>query len=91
MGKSTKMEMESQRTDMEKTKKIFKRTVAMVILKVSGVLAAGSLGGIEIWQAAIIAAFVGVMEVTEELSRAYVKDGDLSDEDIDSAFNSEEH
>jgi hypothetical protein len=76
---------------MEKTKKIFKRTVAMVILKVSGVLAAGSLGGIEIWQAAIIAAFVGVMEVTEELSRAYVKDGDLSDEDIDSAFNSEEH
>jgi hypothetical protein len=75
---------------MNKIKKIMKRTIAMVILKVSGVLAAGSLGGVEIWQSALIAAFVGVMEVTEDLSRAYVKDGNLSDDDINSAFNSEE-
>lgn len=72
---------------MNKLKKILKRTLAMVILKVSGVMAAGSIGGIEIWQSALIAAFVGVMEVTEDLSRAYVQDGDLSDEDIDAAFN----
>lgn len=74
---------------MKKIKKILKRTAAMVILKVSGVMAAGSLGGIEIWQSALIAAFVGVMEVTEDLSRAYVQDGDISDEDINAAFNGE--
>lgn len=72
---------------MKKIKKIMKRTLAMVILKVSGVLAAGSLGGIEIWQSALIAAFVGVMEVTEDLSRAYVQDGDISEDDINAAFN----
>lgn len=72
---------------MKKIKKIMKRTIAMVILKVSGVLAAGSLGGIEIWQSALIAAFVGVMEVTEDLSRAYVQDGDISEDDINAAFN----
>ena len=58
--------------NMKKVKKIFKNTIALVVLKVSGVLAAGSLGGIEIWQAALIASFVGIMEVAEELSRFYL-------------------
>lgn len=73
---------------MEITKKILKRTIALVILKVSGVLAAGSIGGIEIWQSALIASFVGVMEVAESLARAYVVDGKLDDEEIDIAFAS---
>jgi len=51
-------------------KTILKRTVALVILKVSAVLAAGSIGGVELWQSALIAAFVGVMEVAESLARA---------------------
>lgn len=74
---------------MKKVKQILKRTFAMVILKISGVMAAGSLGGIEIWQSALIAAFVGVMEVTEDLSRAYVLDGHISDDDINAAFAEE--
>lgn len=72
---------------MKKVKKIFKNTIALIVLKVSGVLAAGSLGGIEIWQSALIASFVGVMEVAEELSRSYLNDGSLSDEDIQSAYS----
>jgi hypothetical protein len=40
---------------------ILKRTIALVILKVSAVLAAGTIGGVEIWQSALIAAFVGIM------------------------------
>lgn len=73
---------------MEILKVIFKRTIALVILKVSAVLAAGSLGGVELWQSALIAAFVGIMEVAESLARAYVVDGILDLDEINVAFAS---
>lgn len=73
---------------MEIVKKILKRTIALVILKVSGVLAAGSIAGVELWQSAAVAAFVGVMEVAESLSRAYVVDGSLDEDEINIAFAS---
>lgn len=73
---------------MEIVKKIFKRTIALIILKVSGVLAAGSIAGVELWQSAAVAAFVGVMEVAESLSRAYVVDGSLDEDEINTAFAS---
>jgi hypothetical protein len=73
---------------MEIVKKIFKRAVALVILKVSGVLAAGSIAGVELWQSALVAAFVGIMEVAESLSRAYVVDGVLDEDEINIAFAS---
>jgi hypothetical protein len=73
---------------MEIAKKIFKRTIALVILKVSGVLAAGSIAGVELWQSALVAAFVGIMEVAESLSRAYVVDGVLDEDEINIAFSS---
>ena len=67
-------------------KAISKRTLAYVVLKVSGTLGGGFAMGIEIWQAAAMAAFIGVMEVAEDVSRAYVKDGEVSDEDVDAIF-----
>jgi len=67
---------------------IFKRTIALVILKVSAVLAAGSVFGAELWQSAAIAAFVGIMEVAESLARAYVVDGKIDDDEINVAFAS---
>ena len=67
---------------------ILKRTIALVILKVSAVLAAGSIGGVELWQSALIAAFVGIMEVAESLARAYVVDGKLDEDEINVAFAS---
>lgn len=73
---------------MQITKTILKRTIALIILKVSGVLAAGSIAGVELWQSALVAAFVGVMDVAESLSRAYVVDGKLDAEEIDTAFSS---
>ena len=73
---------------MEIIKMILKRTVALVILKVSGVLAAGSIGGVQLWQSALIAAFVGIMEVAESLARAYVVDGVLDEDEINIAFAS---
>jgi hypothetical protein len=73
---------------MNIVKMILKRTVALVILKVSAVLAAGSIGGVELWQSALIAAFVGIMEVAESLARAYVVDGILDENEINIAFAS---
>ena len=67
---------------------ILKRTIALVILKVSAVLAAGSIGGVELWKSALIAAFVGIMEVAESLARAYVVDGVLDHDEINVAFAS---
>jgi len=67
-------------------KSVTKRTLAYMILKVSGTLGGGFIMGVEVWQAAAMAAFIGFMEVTEELSRAYVKDGDVSEEDMNQIF-----
>jgi hypothetical protein len=39
-----------------------------------------------LWQAAAVAAFVGIMEVAEEISRAYVLDGNVSDDDVNGIF-----
>ena len=68
-------------------KSITKRTVAYIVLKVSATLGGGFVVGVEVWQAAAVAAFVGLMEVAEEVSRAYVQDGDVSESDLDEIFN----
>ena len=65
-----------------------KRTVAYIILKVSATLGGGAVIGVEVWQAALLAGFIGFMEVAEEVSRAYVKDGDVTDEDMNDIFGS---
>lgn len=59
---------------------------AMTVLKVSGVLAIGSFAGVEPLVNAAMAAGIGILEVLEELSKAYMKDGHLSDEEINAAF-----
>jgi hypothetical protein len=69
-------------------KEVSKRTVALIILKISGTLAGGSIAGVELWQAALLAAFVGVMDVAENLSRAYVVDGNLTLKEINRSFAS---
>lgn len=67
-------------------KSISKRTIAYMVLKVSGTLGGGFVVGVEVWQAAAVAAFVGFMEVAEEVSRAYVQDGDISEADMNEIF-----
>jgi hypothetical protein len=67
-------------------KRISKRAFAYIILKVSGTLGGGFVFGIEVWQAAAMAAFIGLMDISEELSRAYVQDGEISAEDEDAIF-----
>jgi hypothetical protein len=69
-------------------KTVAKRTIALIVLRVSGTLAGGSIAGVELWQSALLAAFIGVMDVAESLSRSYVVDGDLSEDEINRAFAS---
>lgn len=73
---------------MDIAKIVLKRTIALIILRISGTLAAGSIGGMELWQSALVAAFIGVMDVAESLSRSYVVDGDLTLDEINTAFAS---
>ena len=75
-----------QKGTMLNIKQLSKRTIAYIVLKVSGTLGGGFVVGVEVWQAAAMAAFIGFMEVTEELSRAYVKDGDVSEQDMNQIF-----
>lgn len=65
---------------------VFRRTFALIILRVSGTFAGGSLAGVELWQSAAVAAFIGVMDVAENLSRAYMLDGKLDMQEINTAF-----
>ncbi len=67
-------------------KRISKRATAYIILKVSGTLGGGFVFGVEVWQAAAMAAFIGIMEIAEELSRAYVVDGEISEADENEIF-----
>jgi hypothetical protein len=55
-------------------------------MKVSGTLGGGFVFGVEVWQAAAMAAFIGIMEISEELSRAYVADGEISEADEHEIF-----
>ena len=65
---------------------VFKRSFALVILRVSGTFAGGSIAGIELWQSAAVAAFLGLAEVAESLSRAYMIDGQLDLQEVNTAF-----
>jgi hypothetical protein len=65
---------------------IIRRTIAVVILNITGAFVGGSVIGIEIWQAGVMAAVAGVMGVAQELSRSYLADGRLDADEINKTF-----
>jgi hypothetical protein len=69
---------------------VFRRTAALIILRVSGTFAGGSIAGVELWQSAAMAAFIGLMDVAENLSRAYMVDGILDIDEINFAFGGQQ-
>lgn len=62
------------------------RTLAYIILKISGAFVGGSAIGLQFWQSAVMAAFTGVMEIAEEMSRNYLNDGQITVEEMDASF-----
>jgi hypothetical protein len=65
---------------------IARRTIAVIILKVTGIFVGGSVIGLEVMQAVAMAAFAGVIDVAQELSRAYLSDGEIDPEEINKTF-----
>ena len=51
-----------------------------------GVVGAGSIAGVPLWKATLMAGIGGVATVIERLARLYLDDGNLSAKDIDMAF-----
>jgi hypothetical protein len=65
---------------------IIRRTFAVIILKVTGIFVGGAVIGLEIAQATAMAAFAGVIDVAQELSRSYLADGKLDPNEINRTF-----
>jgi hypothetical protein len=65
---------------------IIRRTFAVIILKVTGIFVGGAVIGLEIAQATAMAAFAGIIDVAQELSRSYLADGKLDPNEINKTF-----
>lgn len=72
----------------KKLKQITTRIVAVFSASGLSVVGAGTLAGVQLWQAVLMAGIGGVATVVEGLSRAYLDDGKLTDAEIDEVFNS---
>jgi hypothetical protein len=65
---------------------ILRRTFAVIILKVTGIFVGGAVIGLEVLQALAMAAFAGIIDVAQELSRSYLADGRLDADEINKSF-----
>jgi hypothetical protein len=65
---------------------IARRTFAVIILKVTGIFVGGAVIGLEIADAIAMAAFAGIIDVSQELSRSYLADGKLDADEINKSF-----
>lgn len=71
---------------MDTFKNVMMRILAVIAAEALGVIGAGSLVGIEVWQAAVLAGALGAARVLEALARFYLADGNLSADEINAAF-----
>ena len=60
--------------------------LAVFIATALGVIGTGALIGVEVWQAALMAGIGGVATVLENLARAYLDDGKISNDEINGVF-----
>lgn len=70
-----------------KVKQIFWRMIATFTANGLATIGAGTLVGIEILDAVILAGTLGVVKVSEDLARAFLDDGKLSIDEINEAFS----
>jgi hypothetical protein len=71
---------------LSKIKDITWRMLAVFIATALGVIGTGALIGVEVWQAALMAGIGGVATVLENLARAYLDDGKISNDEINGVF-----
>jgi len=68
-------------------KKVSTRVFAYFVMTALGMIGTGTIVGINMWQAALMAGIAGVANVVEGLARAYVGGGVLTAEEVDEVFN----
>jgi hypothetical protein len=71
---------------VSKMKDITWRMLAVFIATALGVIGTGALIGVEVWQAALMAGIGGVATVLENLARAYLDDGKITQDEINGVF-----
>jgi hypothetical protein len=71
---------------ISKVKDISWRMLAVFIATALGVIGTGALIGVEVWQAALMAGIGGVATVLENLARAYLDDGKITNDEINGVF-----
>lgn len=81
-------ELEGSTMSQTKIKQIITRIIAVFSASGLSVVGAGTIAGVQLWQAVLMAGIGGVATVVEGLSRAYLDDGKLTQEEIDIVFNS---
>lgn len=74
----------------EKVATISGRIVATFLATGLSVIAAGTFAGVELWQSFVMAGVGGVATVVEGLARAYLRDGQLTIDEIDEVFGGAE-
>lgn len=68
-------------------KTILLRILAVFAANGLGVIGAGSIAGVPLWKACLMAGIAGVATVVEGLARAFLDDGKLSASEINDVFN----
>jgi hypothetical protein len=71
---------------LSKVKDITWRMLAVFIATALGVIGTGALIGVEVWQAALMAGIGGIATVLENLARAYLDDGKITNDEINGVF-----
>ena len=66
---------------------IIKRMIATFVATAIGVVGSGAIVGVDVAKAALMAGVGAVAVVLERLSRAYLEDGELSMDEVNSAFS----
>lgn len=72
---------------MEQLTNIILRIFATFAASGLGVVGAGTIAGVPVWKSVFMAGIAGVATVIEGLSRAFLNDGKLSIDEINSVFN----
>lgn len=72
--------------DMGLLKNIILRIMATFAASGLGVIGAGTIAGVPVWKAVFMAGIAGVATVVEGLARAFLNDGKLDANEINSVF-----
>lgn len=69
-------------------RKFVVRIVALFFASGLTVVTTGAVIGVETWKSVVMGGVAGVAQLVEKLARAAVKDGDVSQKDLDEALSS---